>query len=442
MAGLSRREFLKSASIITASTCLPRFASAAESKRKNIVLIMADDIGFECFGCYGSEMYDTPNIDRLAANGIRFTHCYSQPLCTPSRVKLMTGKSNIRNYVGFSLLDGSQETFAHLLKSAGYKTCVAGKWQLYGAEHYSEETRGKGTLPEDAGFDTHCLWQVDKLGGRYWGPLLHIDGANRQFPKDVYGPDVCCDHICDFIKNAGEKPFFAYYPMILVHNPFPVTPDSENPESSDKQKNFADMVTYMDKLVGRIINTVKDEGLEKDTVVMFVGDNGTNRSIESKLGSQTIRGGKGKTTDYGTRVPFISSTLGETGSQVCDDLVDFSDFFPTVAGLAGASMPSDVKIDGCSFLPRLTGGKANPREAIFMYYYPWPIKGWKPETRFARDKRFKLYGDGRLYDVEKDVLEKHPVLESSDTEETRAVRLKLQKVMDSMPDEPEMIRKK
>ena len=131
--------------ILCASAFLQETSNATD--QPHIILIMADDIGYECYGCYGSEQYSTPNIDRLSAGGMRFEHCYSQPLCTPSRIKIMTGISNARNYAGFSILRKDQQTFGHHLQKAGYKTAVAGKWQLHGAEHYSEQFRGKGALP-------------------------------------------------------------------------------------------------------------------------------------------------------------------------------------------------------------------------------------------------------------------------------------------------------
>ena len=189
---------------------------------------MADDVGYECFGCYGSQQYSTPHIDRMAAQGIRFQHCYSQPLCTPSRVKLMTGLSNVRNYSAFSILNRDQRTFGHLLSEAGYKTFVGGKWQLLGADSYSTQFRGKGSLPDHAGFDSWCLWQVDKLGERYWNPLLNINGENRQFEADDYGPEIVTDHILRFMEENRDGPFFVYYPMILVHNPFLPTPFSKS----------------------------------------------------------------------------------------------------------------------------------------------------------------------------------------------------------------------
>ncbi len=204
--------------------------STIVAAKPNMILIMADDIGYECFGTYGSKQYHTPNIDRMAENGMRFDHCYSQPLCTPSRIKIMTGISNVRNYAAFSVLRKDQKTIGHYMKDLGYRTMVAGKWQLLGAEHYSEAFRSKGSWPKKTGFDRVCLWQVDKLGNRYWKPKLYFDGKNNDFGKDDYGPDIVVDHISDFMEKQQNKdqPFFVYYPMILVHNPFLPTPDSES----------------------------------------------------------------------------------------------------------------------------------------------------------------------------------------------------------------------
>ncbi len=443
---LNRRKFMKLTSA-AAVMALPGLPSSAGTKvmrkpKTNVILIMADDIGYECFGCYGGTSHQTPNIDKLAAKGIRFSHCYSQPLCTPSRVKIMTGQSNIRNYNTFSILLPGEKTFGHMLQDHGYKTMVAGKWQLYGAEHYNDATRGTGTLPSDAGFDECCLWQVEELGGRYWGPKLNVNGVNTQYPNSDYGPDKCVDYIVDFIGQNKSQPFFVYYPMILPHNPFDPTPDSEDKNSSDKNKNFSDMTTYVDKLVGRIVKSLDDFGIQENTLVMFTGDNGTNTAITSQMGDDSIKGGKKKTTDAGTRVPFVATLSGSTpGGKVCDDLVDFSDFLPTIAQVTGAPLLQGVTLDGQSFLPQIMGKKGNPRESIFEYYNPRPTSAPNLETRFARDKRWKLYGNGQagkngqLYDVTNDVLEENPILADQDTPESQAARQKLQAVIDAMPAE-------
>jgi arylsulfatase A len=392
--------------------------------RTNIILIMADDIGYECYGVYGGTSYETPRIDRMAANGIRFMHCYSQPICTPSRVKIMTGLSNVRNYAGFSILKKNQQTFGHILKDAGYRTAVAGKWQLYGAEHYPTKYRAKGALPRQVGFERHCLWQIDKLGSRFWGPSVTIDGKLKVFDKETYGPDVYCQYLLDRMDEYKEEPFFLYYPMALVHSPFVPTPDSADRNSRNKQKNFGDMVTYMDKLIGRIVDKTVELGIAGKTLILVTGDNGTHTSINSMMGDLNIRGGKGKPTDAGTRVALVGYQPGTIpAGRVSDHLVGFSDFSPTFSELAGTKRPGQT--DGASFLAELRGAPMQPRDPVFIYYWPRPEKG-KP-LRFARGQRWKLYGDGRLIDVPNDVMEQFPVSGQDE------VRERLQKAIDRMP---------
>ena len=393
----------------------------------NIILIMADDIGYECFGGYGSEQYHTPNLDRLAEQGMRFTHCYSQPLCTPSRIKLMTGKSNVRNYSAFSILNRDEKTIGHYFQQAGYKTFVGGKWQLFGADHYSPQFRGQGTLPVDAGFDEHCLWQVNQLGSRYWQPSLTIQGRLINHGASEYGPQVVADHICDFIHRHQKESFFVYYPMILVHSPFEPTPNSVDRTSQNPQRNFEDMVSYMDRIVGQIVDQVDSLGLAKDSLILFTGDNGTHRKIRSQLGGVEIRGGKGLTTDAGTRVPLVAYwPQSIQPGQINRNLVDMSDFLPTCLEAIAESVPSEL--DGLSFYRQLLGEPVAPRESIFCYYNPRPEK--TQPVRFARDRRFKMYGDGRLFDLERDELERNPLPESK---ETQPIRERLQRVIESMP---------
>jgi len=401
------------------------------SKKPNIVLIMADDLGYECLGCYGSKSYKTPVLDGLARTGMRFEHCYSQPLCTPSRVKLMTGQYNFRNYVNFGVLDPKQKTFGHLLRDRGYATCVVGKWQLYGSVDQSAEVRGTGSMPGQAGFDEHCLWQIKDRGSRYKDPVMVQNGKTRDDLQGKYGPDISCDYALDFIERHKAGPFLLYYPMALVHSPFEPTPDSEDWGKKTKKNDtryFADMVAYMDKIVGRIVGKLGELGLRENTLVLFVGDNGTDKSIRSKMADSVIRGDKGNTTDGGTHVPMIANQPGVVpAGKVCGDLVDFSDFVPTFAEATGADIPGDMPVDGRSFLPQLRGEKGNPREWIFCHYDPrW---GKNKMRRFVRDKRWKLYANGELYDVQADVLEQNP---NPTGPEAAEARKRLQAVLDSM----------
>jgi len=406
-------------------------ATLVSSKKPNIILIMADDIGYECFGCYGSKSYKTPVLDELARTGMRFEHCYSQPLCTPSRVKIMTGQYNFRNYVNFGVLDPKQKTFGHLLQNCGYATCVVGKWQLYGSVNQGAKVRGTGSLPAQAGFDEHCLWQVKKRGLRYKDPLMIQNGKTRDDLQGKYGPDVSCDYALDFIERHKTGPFLVYFPMALVHSPFVPTPDSEDwnkPKHKNNTKYFADMVAYMDKIVGRIVSKLGELGLRENTLVLFTGDNGAHKSIKSKMPDGIIQGDKGQTTDAGTRVPLIANWPGVVpAGKVNGNLVDFSDFVPTFVEAAGAKLSPVLKNDGRSFLSQLRGGKGNPRDWIFCHYDPrW---GNRKMRRFVRDKRWKLYANGDLYDVPADTLEQNP---NPPGPEALAARKRLQAVLDSI----------
>lgn len=399
---------------------------ASGAAKTNVILIMADDIGYECYGSYGGTSYRTPVLDRMAAAGMRFDYAYANPLCTPSRVKIMTGRSNVRNYAAFSILKKTEKTIGHMMREGGYRTAIAGKWQLYGAGHYQERFRGKGTLPQRAGFERHCLWQVDKLGSRFWGPSITIDGQLKQYDEDTYGPDIYCQFLLDRMEEYQGEPFFLYYPMALVHSPFVPTPDSTNRKNKNKQQNFADMVAYMDKLIGRIVAKTVELGIAERTLILVTGDNGTHTSLKSNMGEKVIVGGKGLPTDAGTHVALFGYQPGAVpAGRVCESLVEFSDFVPTIAEAAG--VPSMSPTDGRSFLTQLHGEQGNPRDSIFIYYWPRPEKG--EPLRFVRNKRWKLYGSGKLVDVKRDVLEQNPVVGP----ETDAIRKELQAALDRMP---------
>jgi arylsulfatase A len=189
------------------------------------------------------------------------------------------------------------------------------------------------------------------------------------------------------------------------------------------------MVAHMDKMVGRIVGKLDELGLREDTLFLFTGDNGTHRSIKSELAGRIIQGDKGETTDAGTRVALIVNQPGAVVSgKICGDLVDFSDFVPTFAELSGAKAPQGMIMDGRSFLPQLHGEKGNPREWVFCHYDARWGK-WKDVKRFVRDKRWKLYANGDLYDVPADTLEQNP---NPVGREAAEARKRLQAVLDSI----------
>ena len=403
------------------------------AEKPNIIMVLCDDVGFECFSAYGSREYSTPRLDALAAEGIRFDNCHSTPLCTPSRVNLMSGKSNVFNYFDFGVYPKGEPTFANYFKEQGYATAVAGKWQLL--------SENGGITPEQAGFDTHCLWNIPGGGReRYWNPSLVLNGKLLDLPESSYGPDITTDFLIDFINTNREKPFLAYFPMILPHNPFSVTPDSVDPQSTNQKQNFIDMVQYIDKNVGRLEDTLAKLGIRKKTLVVFTGDNGTNSMLTSELNGRQIRGGKGYTHDYGTHVPLIVNWPGKVpGGKVNDDLVCFSDLFPTMVEAMGLPQKEISDGDGWSFWPQCEGRKGRQREWIYCYYFPRPSatkyndKYSHYQVRFTRDKRYKLYDNGEMFDTIKDVIEKHPIAVGEAGAGGEAARRMLQKALESYP---------
>jgi len=417
--------------------------STTQTQRKpNIILILADDLGYECLGCYGGKSYATPRLDELAATGVRFDRGYALPLCTPTRLQLMTGKYNFRNWRAFGIMDPDETTFAHYMRSAGYKTCISGKWQMYSYNppDFEPEWRGRGQRPEESGFHEYCLWHTEHTedkGSRYADPVIQQNGAYLQDTEGQYGPDIYTAYINDFIERHQDEPFFVYYPMALTHGPFQPTPHS--PEWSDQRhandpKYFKDMVEYMDVVIGRIVDKLDALNLREETLILFLGDNGSPRQVTSLINNHPIQGGKGRTTDAGTRVPLIGNWPGAVASVVCDDLIDCSDFLPTMIEVANAALPPDEIFDGVSFLPQLRGETGTPRDWIFSDHNPLP--GWGKEgyyrQRWAQDKRWKLYDDGRLFDYAADVLEEHPVDADAETPEATQARRTLQTVLDQM----------
>ncbi len=429
---ISRRHFLKTSVVsgaAMASISGARAFGGGDSIRPNIILIMADDLGYECLSCYGCAEYDTPNLDRLAATGLQFQNCHSQPLCTPSRVKIMTGQYNCRNYERFGALNPEETTFGHVMQNAGYATCIVGKWQL------AARSGGRGTYPQKAGFDDYCLWQIDDRKSRYADPLIQMKGEDHaHFHKGEYGPDIFCDYMNDFMESHRHRPFFVYFPMCLVHSPFVPTPDSpewKGNRNKRAKKFFKDMVEYMDTLVGRIVRKLDEVGLRDETLLMFTGDNGTHRSIETEMqDGSVIKGGKRLTIDTGTHVPFVANWPGVTPQgRLLEDLIDFSDFLPTIAEAGGARLPADEQFDGVSFLQQLKGKEGSPRDHIYCYY---KLKGQGGDYKeWARDERWKLYSTGELYDVQADLLEKHPIPKAQGGKAAARARKKLRAALNS-----------
>jgi len=375
------------------------FSASRAEERPNIILIMADDLGYETIGANGGTSYATPVLDQLAATGTRFTHAYAQPLCTPTRVQLMTGLSNARNYLYFGQIDPSARTFAQVFREAGYATAITGNWQL-----------GKDpALPQTLGFDESCLWQHTRRPPRYANPGLEVNGVETEYEPGSYGPDEINAYALDFIARKKDKPFLLYYPMILPHSPYQPTPESADWDAatkSEKQQkspeHFGDMVEYMDKMIGRVITQLETFGLRERTLVIFLGDNGTGSGTRSMMGDREFVGAKGSTTDAGMHVPLVVNGFTVKPAQVCDDLVDTTDFFPTLCEAAGIALPTDLPWDGRSFWPQLRGEKGQPRDWIYSWYSPRQGGKDRKVREFAFNTSWKRYADGRFYDLAAD----------------------------------------
>jgi arylsulfatase A-like enzyme len=326
------------------------------------------------------------------------------------------------------------------MSDAGYRTSIAGKWQFwsYNPPDFEPEWRGKGMKAEQSGFQDYCLWHTghtEVKGSRYGRPTIEANGQMLKGLEDRYGEDVFCDHVMDFAGRNASRPFFVYYPMVLTHGPFNATPISKDWKSGNRLRNdpgyFKDMVEYMDHTVGRLVNKLDELKLRERTLILFYSDNGTPQEITSRLGDRVIKGGKGLTTEAGTRVPMIANWSGVTQpGRVVDDLIDSTDFLPTIAQATGASVREMGVLDGVSFLQQIRGQKGTPRDSIFCHYDPRP--GWDKEKfrlhRYAWDQRYKLYDDGRFFHIAADPLEQQPIAQAAGGEAV-AARKKLQAVL-------------
>jgi arylsulfatase A len=417
---MKRREFIKTAALGAAALALPRELQAvplsqarSKERRPNIIFILADDVGLPNISCYGADEYKTPQIDALARSGTRFEHCYSTPLCGPSRAEILTGRYPFRtgmtsNQTGALLKPANEIMMPTVLKAAGYATVHAGKW---------------GQLPDqpgDWGFDEYLRF----LGnGKYWREQINgytVNGKQLELPEGRYLPDVMHEYLVDFLARHRDRPFYAYYPMSHIHGPILQTPDSK--PGSD---HYTDNVAYMDKLVGKLVAELERLKLRENTLVLFAGDNGTaGGHASATVKGRRLSGQKATMLEGGSLVPLIASWPAETpAGKVSQDLIDFSDFFPTFAELAGGKVPEGVTIDGRSFAAQLQGRQGAPREWIYV-----ELQGqW-----YARTARWKLNNAGELFDMSAAPFVEKPVPPGTGDAEAMAARARLQAVLDQL----------
>lgn len=412
---------------VTSSTLM------ALDSRPNILFILADDVGSEVLECYGGQSYQTPRLNQLAREGLRFDHAYTMPVCHPTRICFLTGQYPIHlgnpKWGTFPESTASR-TIAQVLKKADYATAIAGKWQL-------TLLTDDPTHPNRLGFDEYCLFGWHE-GPRYYQPHIRQNGKLREDVHNRYGPDVYCDFLIDFMTRDRNHPFFAYYSMALCHE---VTDDLEEPVpvgANGRYQNFSEMVETMDQRVGRLLDAIDDAGLRENTLVLFFTDNGSPRTLVDRIeGGEMIAypvsslrngvnlpGSKTLLTDAGTRVPLIARWPGKVAADsFSDQLVDVSDFLPTLAEIADATLPSGVTLDGQSFAQLLKGKSEPGRKWVFAEH-----KG----SAFVKNRRWKLYDDGRLFDLANDPEEQRPLDEETQTEKLSTSRRKLQQGFESI----------
>jgi arylsulfatase A-like enzyme len=381
-------------------SCLPRIALAMllvwnmptatvraeppSASRPNIVLVMADDVSPEMFGCYGGQEANTPTLDRMAEEGVMFETAWASALCCPARAQIMTGRYASRTGFwsnGFATpqVDGSNDLFRHhhsfgkLMQQAGYVTAVAGKWHVGGAEHPSESI---------VGFNEYCLWEsqkeLDKLPGspkhkgafeddsttsRYWNPCIIRNHEVVPTKPDDFGPAIFTDFLCNFMEESVQagKPFLAYYPMVAPHGtregqttcPIYGTPGEMAGPKDDIPKRFRALNDYIDTLVARLVQKARELGVMDRTVFIFCSDNGTAVTAKS-------RG-----VERGCRVPFVAYGAGIEKRGATGEICDLADILPTLVDLAGAELPEGYAVDGRSLKPFLTGQTDTHRDFIF-----------------------------------------------------------------------------
>jgi len=422
---MKRRDFLKAGALAAGTAAAPRFLFGHEwlsgavfaDKKPNIVFILGDDVGIGDIACTGADKYKTPHIDALARGGTLFTHAYAQPLCGPSRATILTGRYAFRtgatNQDATGRMKPADETFMpKILKQAGYVTAAIGKW-------------GQLPLrPADFGFDDYLKFSGS---GIYWntqdkGKTYEVNGKTLPLRDKEYMPDVMHAHLVDFITKHRDAPFYIYYSMSHIHAEILPTPDS----AADSKNLYADNIAYMDKLVGKLVDELERQKLRENTLLVYVGDNGTatGHAAASTIGGRRVNGSKGTMLEGGSRVPWIVNWPGVTpAGKVSTDLVDISDFFPTFAALVGTTLPAKKVIDGRSFLPQVRGQAGQPRDWVFVQL----AKMW-----YVADRKWKLTQDGELFDLsDAPFTEK---LVPADTKDAAAIaaRKRLQAALDQL----------
>jgi uncharacterized sulfatase len=403
--------------MIVVAACLVQEAGAQPQPRPNIVVIFADDLGYGDLGAFGAPNIRTPRLDAMAAEGQKWTSFYVQPVCSPSRAALLTGRLPVRNGM-FGMPRGTapqvfrdnaaeglpvnEVTIAELLKSAGYTTGMIGKWHLGHQPQFLPLRQGfdswfgvpyshdmRMTVPRDAGFRTTAYYEPKP---EYWDVPLLRDDAVIERPVDHRTlTKRYTEEAVRFIAANREQPFFLYVAHSLPHIPLARSDEFVGHSAGGM---YGDVIEELDASVGAVLDALRDARIDRNTLVLFTSDNGPWLPFRDHGGSSgPLREGKGTTWEGGVRTPAIFWWPGTVQPGVVTDVGSALDLFATAAALSGAAAPADRTLDSFDLTPVLTGAGPSPRQELFYY--------WDSELRAVRRGRYKLhfltsgaYGEG------------------------------------------------
>ena len=358
-------------------------STTAQDTPPNFVIVFADDLGYGDLGCYGNEVIRTPNVDRMAAEGLRFTNFYAQTVCGPSRAALMTGSHPMRVARRHNRMDihprlhPEEITLAELLKTRGYATGCYGKWDLAG---HSQTDYDPELLPLHQGFDE--FFGTPTSNDR----VVHLVRGNEIVEHDVDMAELTrryTDAALDFIRRHRDEPFFVYIPHTMPHTKLGASADFAG---RSERGLYGDVVEELDANTGRILDLIDELGLDERTWVVFLSDNGPWWIQRQHGGSAgELRGAKTSAWEGGVRVPCVIRAPGRIAAgKVTDRVATSMDLFPTIARLAGAELPEDRVLDGVDVSPLLAGEPARDDERTVLHYVHTHLQA-------LRHGRFKLH---------------------------------------------------
>ena len=418
--------------IRTTLLILSSFCAVFAEEKLNVVLILIDDINHYGISAYGANKvsstqgffenvsFETPRMDSLADDGLLCGSAYTYPLCEPTRIALMSGQNNRRNYLNCKSQHASDITFGDLFKRAGYETCIVGKWKQ---TRGTKEIAGKDYVFE-FGWDEFFCFDVVGEGRRmiepYFvsnGEVIGYKGIDPQTGRRWYGPELINRYALDYLERKKEEPFFLYYSMVLMHSEHTPTPDTR-PESDfdnfdvtqkgkyghmkgDDRRYYKDMITYTDKMIGQVLDKLDALGLAENTLVVVMGDNGSKESFEYILpDGSTYIGHKGWQKESGLHVPLLLRAPGRIpAGEKYDELVYVTDILPMLCEAADVEIPNSENIDGISFWPQATGASTQAHRDSICTWYIGNNHFSEEEfiLEYAFDKQFKRYAPDAMY---------------------------------------------